>query len=103
MVDAPGLPTPPPLPGGFGITLAQGSGAGLVVNAVLDGGPAAAAGIAVGDAVTAIDGHTTLSWAPADAWQALAGRGAADFEIARAGSTTRRMRLQRQRFFPLLR
>jgi len=103
VVEAPGLPTPPPLPGGFGLTLGRVDSAGLVVSAVFDGGPASMVGIVVSDRVTAIDGNATGAWTPADAWQALAGRGAADFEIARAGSTARRLRLQRQRFFPLLR
>jgi len=103
VIELPGLPDPPPLPGGFGMALSTPSGAGLAVSAVIDGSPAAAAGVAAADAVTAIDGSRTTGWTAVDAWQALAGRNAAEFELSRAGTVPRRIRLERQRFFTPLR
>jgi predicted aspartyl protease len=103
VIELPGLPDPLPLPGGFGMTLGTPGGAGLAISAVIEGSPAAAAGVEAADTVTAIDGSSTLGWTTVDAWQALAGRSAAEFELSRAGSAPRRVRLERQRFFPLLR
>lgn len=103
VVELPGLPDPLPLTGGFGITLSTSDAAGLVVSAVIEGSPAAAAGVAAADAVTAMDGRSTGGWTAVDAWQALAARDAAEFELSRAGSAPRRVRLERRRFFPLLR
>lgn len=103
LIDLPGLPDPPPLPGGFGMTLGTAGGVGLAVAAVIEGSPAAAAGVMAADAVIAIDGTDTGGWTAVDAWQALAGRDAAEFALLRRDGTPRRVRLQRQRFFPLLR
>jgi len=100
IVELPGLPAPPPLPGGFGLRLAGGSW--LRIGAVIDGGPAAAAGAQVGDAVQAIDGADARAWSPDQAWQALAGREQAVLQLFRDG-VSRRVGLRRERFFPLLR
>lgn len=102
VIAQPGLPAPPPLPGGFGLVLAR-SADRLLVAAVLGGGPAAAAGVVAGDVLASIDGSDTRSWTPAQAWQALAGRDRAHFELQRAGSEPARITLARARFFPLLR
>jgi hypothetical protein len=99
MVELPGLPEPPPLPGGFGFRLDGGSG--LRIGAVIDGGPAAAGAVSVGDAVQAIDGADARFWTPAQAWQALAGREQTVLQLFREGSS-RRVELRRERFFPLL-
>ena len=103
IVELPGLPEPAPLPGGFGFVLSRRQGIALAVGAVIEGGPAAAAGIAPGDAVHDIDGSDVRTWSPAQAWQVLAGRATAIFEFATRDSAPRRVRLDRQRFFPLLR
>jgi C-terminal processing protease CtpA/Prc len=102
IVELPGLPEPPPLPGGFGLALI-GRSDGLAVAAVLDTGPAAAAGIQPGDTVLAIDGTETRGWTPTQAWGALAGRNGAVFDVRRDDAPGRRVRLERRRFFPLLR
>ena len=102
-IELPGLPDPPPLPGGFGIRLGTVDGAGLAVAAVIEGSPAAAAGVGAADAVIAIDGADTGGWSAVDAWRALAAREAAAFELRRRDGTPRRVWLQRERFFPLLR
>ena len=100
IVELPGLPDPPPLPGGFGFRLEGGSW--LRIGAVIDGGPAAAAGLQAGDAVQAIDGADARAWSPAQAWAALAGREQAVLQLFRDGRS-RRVELRRERFFPLLR
>lgn len=103
IVELPGLPEPAPLPGGFGFALTRRQGAALAIGAVIDGGPAATAGVGPGDAVLAIDGTDVRTASPAQAWQMLARRDAATFELATRDAPARRIRLDRQRFFPLLR
>lgn len=103
IVELPGLPEPAPLPGGFGFALTRRQGAALAIGAVIDGGPAATAGVGPGDAVLAIDGSDVRTASPAQAWQMLARRDAATFELATRDAPARRVRLDRQRFFPLLR
>jgi hypothetical protein len=103
IVELPGLPEPAPLPGGFGFALTRSQGAALAIGAVIDGGPAATAGVGPGDAVLAIDGSDVRTASPAQAWQMLARRDAATFELATRDAPARRVRLDRQRFFPLLR
>ena len=100
IVELPGLPEPLPLPGGFGFRL--DGGGWLRIAAVIDGSPAAAAGVQAGDAVQAIDGADARAWSPARAWQALAGREQVALQLFREGSS-RRIELRRERFFPLLR
>lgn len=100
IVELPGLPQPPPLPGGFGFRLEGGSW--LRIGAVIDGGPAAAAGVQAGAAVQALDGIDVRAWTPARAWQALAGREQVALQLYRDGDS-RRVELRRERFFPLLR
>ena len=100
VVELPGLPEPPALAGGFGLRLEAGSS--LAVSAVLDGGPAAAAGLQVGDQVQAIDGADARAWSAPQAWEAMAGREAATLQVFRAGAS-QRVALRRERFFPLLR
>ena len=99
IVELPGLPEPPPLPGGFGFRLQGGDW--LRVGAVIDGSPAAAAGLTVGEAVQAIDGADARAWSPAQAWQTLAGREQTALQLFRDGNS-RRVDLRRERFFPLL-
>lgn len=84
--------------GGFGLVLAQ-SPAGPVVVAVLESGPAAAAGIRPGDRLLAVDGEA--SGAVAALWSSLAARDEAEFRFAVAGGE-RTVRLQRPAFFPRL-
>ena len=100
IVELPGLPEPPPLPGGFGFRLEGGDW--LRLGAVIDGSPAAAAGLQAGDAVQAIDGRDARAWSPAQAWQALAGREQVALQLFRDGRS-RSVELRRERFFPLLR
>jgi aspartyl protease family protein len=93
----------PPRPGGFGAVLAPGDG-GPVLAAVIDGGPAARAGLQPGDRLTQLDGVAAAGLAPHEVWQRLQGREAAEFGFERAdGSAPRRLRLARERFFPRLR
>ena len=100
IVELPGLPETAPLPGGFGFRLEGGGG--LRIGAVIDGSPAAAAGLQAGDAVQAVDGADARAWSPAQAWQALAGRERVALQLYR-DSQSRRIELRRERFFPLLR
>lgn len=99
VVEQPGLPETPPLPGGFGWHLATRAESGLVVEAIIEGGPAARAGVEPGDRIVAIDGADSRGWSAARAWQALAGRERAGFDLLR-GSAVRRLDLERVRFFP---
>jgi hypothetical protein len=99
-VELPGLPEPPPLPGGFGFRLDGGSS--LTISAVIESGPAAAAGLQPGDQVQAIDGADARQWSAAQAWAALAGRDMAQMQVFR-GAASQRVELRRARFFPLLR
>lgn len=100
IVELPGLPETAPLPGGFGFRLEGGSW--LRIAAVIDGSPAAAAGMQAGEAMQAIDGADVRAWSPAQAWAALAGREQAALQLFRDGRS-RRVELRRERFFPLLR
>lgn len=100
VVELPGLPEPPALPGGFGFRLEAGSS--LTLSAVFDGGPAAAAGLGAGDQVQAIDGADARRWSVPQAWTALAGRETCTLQVFRQGSS-QRAELRRERFFPLLR
>lgn len=100
MVELPGLPEPPALPGGFGLRLEAGSS--LTVSAVFETGPAAAAGLAAGDQVQAIDGADARQWSVPQAWASLAGREACTLQVYRQGGS-HRAELRRERFFPLLR
>lgn len=99
IVELPGLPEPPPLPGGFGLRLHSDDS--LTVSAVIATGPAAAAGVQVGDQVQAIDGADARQWSAAMAWDALAGREAAVLQVWR-NQASHRIALRRERFFPLL-
>jgi len=90
-LELPGLPEPPPLPGGFGFALA-GDGQ---VSAVYAGGPAARAGVVPGQRLRALDGVPVAGIEPL--WRALAGIGEARFRFdGAAGEVT----LRRERFFP---
>lgn len=99
LIEQPGLPETLPLPGGFGWRLASRAEDGLVIEAIIEGGPAARAGVEPGDRIVAIDGTDSRGWSAAQAWQALAGRERAEFELLRGGAT-RRLDLERARFFP---
>ncbi|MCU0922397.1 MAG: aspartyl protease family protein [Burkholderiaceae bacterium] len=100
VIELPGLPEPPALPGGFGMRLEAGSS--LTVSAVFETGPAAAAGLAAGDQVQAIDGVDARQWSVPQAWAALAGRESCTLQVYRQGAS-HRAELRRERFFPLLR
>jgi Aspartyl protease/PDZ domain len=99
IVELPGLPEPPPLPGGFGLRFERGTS--LVVGSVVEGGPAAQSGVTVGDQVQAIDGADARQWSAVQAWEALAGRESMVMQLYRDG-VSRRVELHRARFFPPL-
>jgi hypothetical protein len=103
VVELAGLPEPPPLPGGFGFRLQRDAGGTLMVGAVIDGGPAAGAGIGVGDLVVGIDAADARQWSAAQAWQALQGREQVQLELWRGAPPAPRVLLRRASFFPLLR
>ena len=103
VVDLPGLPEPPPLPGGFGFRLDTGSAGELSIGAVIDGGPAALAGVAAGDRVLAFDAADVRRWTPAIAWAALVGREQVRLSLRRGEAAAQPLLLKRARFFPLLR
>lgn len=100
IVELPGLPEPPPLPGGFGFRLDGDSS--LSVSAVVESGPAAAVGVSVGDQVQSIDGVDARQWSAVQAWAALAGREATQLQLYRRDAS-HNVELRRERFFPLLR
>lgn len=100
IVELPGLPEPPALPGGFGFRLSVDNG--LRIGAVIAASPAALAGVQAGDAVQAIDGVDARAWSPAQAWQQLAGREQVKLQLFAQGRS-RLVELRRERFFPLLR
>jgi membrane-associated protease RseP (regulator of RpoE activity) len=89
----------PPLPGGFGFALADSP---LRVGAVIDGGPAATAGLRPGDRLLRIDGRSFEQRPAHEVWQALDGVDGAAFEWQR-GSGAWQTVLRRERFFPRLR
>lgn len=91
----------PRLPGGFGFAL-DGSRPPQV-SAVIDGGPAARAGLALGSRLLSVQGQPADRLAAHDVWRALDGTDAAAFEWSRSDAPTQRLTLQRERFFPLLR
>jgi hypothetical protein len=73
-LDLGAIPILPPRtgePGTLGMATELGDGA-LAVAMVQPGGPAAQAGIVVGDRVTAIDGHSVVQLTPATAQQLVA-------------------------------
>ena len=86
-----------PLPGGFGLDLAAAGGR-LVVQQVLAGGPAAAAGVRAGDLLLALDGTPLPQPTPPAAWGRLRGVAEAVFGWQR-GDAPRTTRLRRERFF----
>jgi hypothetical protein len=90
IVEQPGLPEPAPLPGGFGFAL----GAGTVVNAVFDGGPAARAGVRPGQRLRRLDEREVTT--TTQAWQALQGRESARFDFDGLDAP---VALARERFF----
>ena len=100
IVELPGLPDPPALPGGFGFRLVVDNG--LRIGAVIAASPAALAAVQAGDAVQAIDGADARAWSPAQAWQQLAGRDQVMLQLFAQGRS-RYIELRRERFFPLLR
>jgi carboxyl-terminal processing protease len=102
-IDLPGLPEPPPLPGGFGFRLQPDPAGRLQIAALIDEGPAAAAGLAVGDRVLGIDDADAGLWTPAQAWQALSGRDSARLRLQRGEGAVQTVALRRASFFPLLR
>jgi hypothetical protein len=92
---------PMPLPGGFGFTLRARRGAAQV-QAVIDGGPAARAGIAPEDALLALDGAPIADASPADVWSRLRAREQVRLRWQRGGRA-QEAQLARERFFPRLR
>jgi hypothetical protein len=94
VVEQPGLPgEAPPLPGGFGFVL---TGA-LDVAAVLDGGPAARAGVKPGARLRSLDGAPLAGARASDVWRALQGRESAEFDFS--GMAGSGVVLARERFF----
>jgi len=90
----------PPLPGGFGLALADSP---LRIGAVIDGGPAAAAGLRPGDRLLNVDGRSVEQRPAHEVWQALEGVDSAAFEWQRGTAAARQTVLRRERFFPRLR
>jgi C-terminal processing protease CtpA/Prc len=74
----------------------------LRIGAVIDGGPAAAAGLRPGDRLLRIDEHVFGQRAAHEVWQALDGVDSAQFEWQRGAETPLRTTLRRERFFPRL-
>jgi len=97
-IDRATLPT---LAGGFGFAL-DGSRPPQVA-AVIDGGPAARAGLALGSRLISVQGQSTDRLAAHDVWRALDGLDDAQFEWSRAEASPQHMALRRERFFPALR
>jgi predicted aspartyl protease len=89
----------PPLPGGFGLALAD---APLRIGALIDGGPAAAAGLRPDDRLLRIDEQSFDQRPAHDVWQALDGVDSAQFEWLRGAGAPLRTTLRRERFFPRL-
>lgn len=87
------------MPGGFGFAVAP-RGDHLVLDRVLEGGPAAQAGLQPGDTVRSADGRT-VSAAPAVLWAHLHERDDALFDMERDGAKWR-VRLARSTFYPSL-
>ena len=89
---------PPPLPGGFGLTLVQRDG-GLSIDQVLPGGPAQAAGLRSGDAVRrwaggGPDGPLRELWARV--------QGQEELELQAGSPEAPVVRLRRAMFLPRL-
>jgi predicted aspartyl protease len=97
-IDRDELPT---LPGGFGFALDGNQPP--QVSAVIDGGPAARAGLALGNRLLGVQGQPADRLWAHGVWQALDGIESAAFEWSRADAAPQRMTLQRERFFPRLR
>jgi predicted aspartyl protease len=101
LLEAAAGPELPILPGGFGFAL-DGSRPPRV-SAVIDGGPAARAGLAPGSRLVSVAGHRADDLRLHDVWQLLDGVDSTEFEWALAGGAARRVTLQRERFFPSFR
>ena len=87
------------VPGGFGFTLDR-ERSRLVITGVLDGSPAAAAGLRAGDAIVAWDGGAAPI-SVALAWSAMRERSELALSVERGGAT-RTMKLERAHFLPAL-
>lgn len=96
-VELPGLPEPPPLPGGFGFALSGVAGQTPEVSAVFDGGPAMRAGVRPGQRLRAIDGRDLTGIGAGAVWRMLAGAAQARFTF---GDDQPPVALARERFFP---
>ena len=96
VVEQPGLPAVPALPGGFGFALRSMVGAPPEVSAVFAGGPAARAGVQPGQRLRAIDDQALDGVGAGEVWRRLAGAASArfDFDGLAAPRT-----LARERFF----
>ncbi len=88
------------LPGGFGFAVTRHHDGRLMLDRVLQGGPAERAGLQPGDLLAGLDGGLAPT-APAVLWGALHGRDDAMFELER-DSRRWQARLARAVFFPLL-
>jgi Aspartyl protease/PDZ domain len=89
-----------PLPGGFGFTLRADS-SGPLVQAVVDGGPAARAAVTPADRLVAIDGAAASELHPAEVWTRLRPLTRVVLGWQRSGRV-RDTPLARERFFPRL-
>jgi hypothetical protein len=102
LVDAHAGGSLPVLPGGFGFALG-GSGP-LTVTAVIDGGPAAGAGVAPRSRLLAVQGQDAERMQAHEVWQALDGVDSAAFVWSPpTGTAQRATTLQRERLFPVFR
>jgi hypothetical protein len=101
LVEGPMGPALPVLPGGFGFAL-DGSQPPRV-SAVIDGGPAARAGLTPGSGLVSVLGQAAQRLQPHEVWQLLDGVDSAAFEWSGPGAAAQHMTLRRERFFPVLR
>jgi Aspartyl protease len=94
VVEQPGLPTPEPLPGGFGFALRSAAGRPPALSALFERGPAAREGLRPGAVLTAIDGRDVSAASASTVWQSLHGVASARFVF-----DGREVTLARERFF----
>ncbi len=95
-IELPGLPAPPPLPGGYGFALRSVAGEAPAVSAVFDGGPAARAGVRPGQRLQSLDARALAGVSAGEVWRTLAGVHEARFGFDALGAP---VRLARERFF----
>ena len=96
VVEQPGLPEAPRLPGGFGFALRSAAGEAPMVSAVFDGGPAGRHGVRPGLRLLALDGRELAGVGAGQVARALAGVERAQFAFDALPAP---VELARERFF----